>query len=200
MFLTNRRTIAIAVFILLCGRVSAQSDAVRLYPQPQSIEGSQQRFMPRQHYRVTGRIDADAMAVLKEILKIDSSKTALPFVITPVDKKNKQLQRSGAYRLAVTPEKITLMAYDERSVFYAVQTLRQLVQLNNSGEVTLPVIQITDYPDVAYRGTVEGFYGEPWSHTDRLEQLRFYGKLKLNTYIYGPKDDPYHSSPHWRKP
>ena len=22
----------------------------------------------------------------------------------------------------------------------------------------------------------------------------------MNTYIYGPKDDPYHSSPNWRKP
>lgn len=22
----------------------------------------------------------------------------------------------------------------------------------------------------------------------------------MNTYIYGPKDDPYHSSPHWRDP
>lgn len=22
----------------------------------------------------------------------------------------------------------------------------------------------------------------------------------MNTYIYGPKDDPYHSSPHWRLP
>ena len=28
----------------------------------------------------------------------------------------------------------------------------------------------------------------------------FYGKMKMNTYIYGPKDDPYHSSPNWRKP
>ncbi len=38
------------------------------------------------------------------------------------------------------------------------------------------------------------------SHADRIEQIRFYGRIKLNTYIYGPKDDPYHSSPNWRKP
>ena len=47
---------------------------------------------------------------------------------------------------------------------------------------------------------MEGFYGQPWSHADRIEQIRFYGRIKLNTYIYGPKDDPYHSSPNWRKP
>ena len=43
-------------------------------------------------------------------------------------------------------------------------------------------------------------YGTPWSHEARLRQLRFYGENKLNTYIYGPKDDPFHSSPNWRKP
>ncbi len=41
---------------------------------------------------------------------------------------------------------------------------------------------------------MEGFYGTPWSHEARLSQLRFYGQNKMNTYIYGPKDDPYHSS------
>lgn len=30
--------------------------------------------------------------------------------------------------------------------------------------------------------------------------MKFYGDWKLNTYIYGPKDDPYHSSPKWREP
>lgn len=51
-----------------------------------------------------------------------------------------------------------------------------------------------------YRGVVEGFYGTPWSHEARLRQLRFYGENKMNTYIYGPKNDPYHSCPGWRKP
>ena len=79
-------------------------------------------------------------------------------------------------------------------LFYAAQTLQQLAQTDGQGNTTLPLGVIKDYPDVAYRGTVEGFYGDPWSHTDRIEQLRFYGKMKMNTYIYGPKDDPYHSS------
>ena len=34
---------------------------------------------------------------------------------------------------------------------------------------------------------------------DRLSQLKFYGRNKLNVYIYGPKDDPYHSVPKWRQ-
>ena len=49
------------------------------------------------------------------------------------------------------------------------------------------------------RGTVEGFYGPPWTHQDRMDQLAFYGDVKMNTYIYAPKDDPYHRE-RWRDP
>lgn len=65
---------------------------------------------------------------------------------------------------------------------------------------SIPEITVKDYPAVRYRGVVEGFYGTPWSHEARLRQLRFYGENKMNTYIYGPKNDPYHSCPGWRKP
>jgi hyaluronoglucosaminidase len=49
------------------------------------------------------------------------------------------------------------------------------------------------------RGTIEGFYGSPWTHAERLSQFAFYGDIKANTYIYAPKDDPYHRD-RWREP
>jgi hypothetical protein len=51
----------------------------------------------------------------------------------------------------------------------------------------------------ARRGIIEGFYGPPWSHQDRLDMLRFMGRVGLNVYFYGPKDDPYHRD-RWREP
>lgn len=63
----------------------------------------------------------------------------------------------------------------------------------------LEACAITDWPDVKFRGVVEGFYGTPWSHSARLSQLDFYGRNKMNVYIYGPKDDPYHRD-RWRVP
>jgi hyaluronoglucosaminidase len=50
-----------------------------------------------------------------------------------------------------------------------------------------------------HRGAIEGFYGSPWTQEERLDQLDFYGRFKLNTYIYAPKDDPYHRD-RWREP
>ncbi|HEX6499091.1 MAG TPA: protein O-GlcNAcase [Micromonosporaceae bacterium] len=49
------------------------------------------------------------------------------------------------------------------------------------------------------RGTVEGFYGPPWSHQERLAHLEFSARFGLNTYVYAPKDDPYHRE-RWQDP
>lgn len=49
------------------------------------------------------------------------------------------------------------------------------------------------------RGIVEGFYGPPWTHAERVAMLRFAGRVGLNEYLYAPKNDPYHRD-RWREP
>lgn len=95
---------------------------------------------------------------------------------------------------------VTIVGYDERGAFYGIQTLRQLIESPIAAEKQLPYLDINDYPDLPNRGVVEGFYGTPWSHQVRMSLIDFYGKFKMNTYLYGPKDDPFHSCPNWRLP
>ncbi len=71
----------------------------------------------------------------------------------------------------------------------------QSVRVAHNGEEVV----IADYPSFPIRGIVEGFYGTPWSHEDRLDVLRFQGQQRMNTYIYAPKDDPYERKL-WREP
>ena len=106
---------------------------------------------------------------------------------------------SGAYKLSVGKRGIAITGYDERGAFYGLQTLRQIVA-SPAARTGLPYVEIADYPDLRYRGVVEGFYGNPWSHEVRLSLIDLYGRLKMNSYLYGPKDDPYHSCPNWRLP
>ncbi|WP_346747484.1 beta-N-acetylglucosaminidase domain-containing protein, partial [Prevotella jejuni] len=107
----------------------------------------------------------------------------------------------GGYALSITKKGITLQASNGLGVFYGIQTLRQIMENPSvEGGKKLPCLEINDAPVFAYRGVVEGFYGTPWSHAVRLALIDFCGKYKMNTYIYGPKDDPYHSSPNWRLP
>lgn len=107
-------------------------------------------------------------------------------------------QKSGAYTLTISDRGIDIAAFDDRGRFYAEQTLRQIQE--SAPADSLPRLVINDFPELEHRGVVEGFYGTPWSHRVRLSLIDFYGRNKMNTYIYGPKDDPYHSSPNWRKP
>jgi hyaluronoglucosaminidase len=52
---------------------------------------------------------------------------------------------------------------------------------------------------VRIRGLIEGFYGMPWTHEERLDLIRFCAGHDLNTWVHAPKDDPYHRS-RWREP
>ncbi|MDQ1066930.1 beta-N-acetylglucosaminidase domain-containing protein [Streptomyces canus] len=82
---------------------------------------------------------------------------------------------------------LALSGVDTTGTFYAAQTLRQLLD----GKRQLPVIKVRDWPTAALRGVIEGFYGTPWTHAERLAQLDFYGRTKQNVYVYSPKDDDY---------
>ena len=92
---------------------------------------------------------------------------------------------------------VVLGGTDAAGQYYAAQTLRQLVATDD--DEVIAGVRVTDYPAMPLRGTIEGFYGTPWTHAERLDQVAFYGDVKANTYIYAPKDDPYHRE-RWREP
>ncbi|MBQ7946842.1 MAG: beta-N-acetylglucosaminidase domain-containing protein [Bacteroidaceae bacterium] len=103
-------------------------------------------------------------------------------------------KQAEGYYLKVSQEGVVVAGSDERGLFYGIQSLIREMENGIYEEVA-----VADWPDVPFRGTVEGFYGTPWSHEARLSQLDFYGKNKMNVYIYGPKDDPWHRDK-WRVP
>lgn len=54
-------------------------------------------------------------------------------------------------------------------------------------------------PSFARRGVIEGMYGPPWSHPDRIRILRFEIAHHWNIYVHAPKNDPYQRL-QWRIP
>jgi hyaluronoglucosaminidase len=54
-------------------------------------------------------------------------------------------------------------------------------------------------PTFERRGIVEGFFGPLWSMTHRKAIFEFGAARGMNTYLYAPKDDPYHRK-RWRIP
>lgn len=53
--------------------------------------------------------------------------------------------------------------------------------------------------EFTHRGIIEGFYGPPYSHADRLWLIERLGAWSMNRYVYAPKDDPLHRA-QWRTP
>ncbi|NBE98045.1 beta-N-acetylhexosaminidase [Nonomuraea sp. KC401] len=107
------------------------------------------------------------------------------------------------YTLSAARDRVLIVGADPAGAFYGAQTLLALAGPPWSScpehRVCVPEAEIRDWPDLPLRGTIEGFYGTPWTHADRMEHLRFSGRHKLNAYVYAPKDDPFHRE-RWREP
>ncbi|KEF19080.1 hyaluronidase [Streptomyces rimosus] len=117
---------------------------------------------------------------------------------------------SGGYRLAVGEaagrDTVALDGVGPDGLFHAVQTLRQLIvdrssggrEKGDGGKELAPAV-VRDWPGTAVRGMTEGFFGQPWTPQQRLDQLDFMGRTKQNRYLYAPGDDPYRQF-RWREP
>ena len=64
-----------------------------------------------------------------------------------------QAQDEG-YVIKITGGQILVAAYTEAGLFYGVQTLRQIIRANRTGN-TIPQLAITDWPALRYRGWMD---------------------------------------------
>lgn len=179
-----------ATAALVCGvTVPAVSAVPTVYPMPQKAE-----------------ISTKYVTVKNVKVQTKSQNASLP-------------EKEGAYKISVRDSgAVTIFARDTLGVKYAKQTISQLLHgvkgTQNAHQDPfadkdiatvaklgkLPVCEIEDWPDIPYRGIVEGFYSPPgWTDEGRESLIRFMGRNKMNFFIYGPKGDPYHRG-QWRKP
>ena len=198
----NSKVYLVGVCLLCTTGAFAQN--VSLQPPPQQMIVLDKSVDLPSTYQINGESEANpyAIKVLKKLFA-DKQPGKNGIRISIGEKGDKSVHKythlipkyDEGYYLSINEEEIVLAGNDERGTYYALQTLAQLLK-----DGKLPEVEIKDYPSIRYRGVVEGFYGTPWSHQARIKQLKFYGENKMNTYIYGPKDDPYHSAPNWRLP
>ena len=178
---------ALAAFCALLGTSAANAEMCTIYPTPQKTSLHEQ-YTPVNKLSVEHRTPQSKGGLWDQLPNV-----------------------SGGYAIEVTPEgHVTVLHNDDAGWFYAKQTLSQMMvnvagaqdahkdpfpHLNirsmlELGDVTVGTV--VDWPDLPYRGAVEGYYGIPWSFEGRMSQFRFYGRNKMNLYIYAPKDDPLH--------
>lgn len=195
-------------------------------PTPRSVHGRSDRVTVTPSVTVVAgpRADAPALAVVEKSLKDAGAQRVVragrapdgrqpdgPQLTVYVDGAGaaRALTELGAggpeglpaegYALAVGKGRIALSGKDANGTYYAAQSLRQLLPHRERPGAQVPGTVVRDWPATPLRGVIEGFYGTPWSHRARLDQLDFYGAHKMNIYVYSPKDDAYLREK-WRDP
>lgn len=104
-------------------------------------------------------------------------------------------EKYDAYTLWIQDGTIVILGKNTDAAYYGVTTLKRIFeQLEGK---TVKALTVKDYAEVEFRGFIEGYYGNPWSHEDRIDLMKFGGEIKMNQYIYAPKDDPLHNA-RWR--
>ena len=113
------------------------------------------------------------------------SSTSKMIVLTSVGAE--KLPKEG-YTINVTPKKITLTGKDA-GLFYAVQSLMQMMPDKQDGKITLAAVEIKDFPRFSYRGTMldvaRNFVPIPFikKYIDLLAQY------KINTFHWHLTED-----------
>ena len=197
----NKKILTLGLMLLAGLSATAQVNLVNPVPQEVNIAGENTLFDAPAQWSINTKKKSgyiyDALASASpEIVNKTTFKVTIGVRGDKQVSKYKKLipAKTEGYYMKVSEKEVVIAGNDERGLYYGVQTLLGMMQ---NGK--LEACTITDWPDVPFRGTVEGFYGTPWSHEARKSQLAFYGRNKMNVYIYGPKDDPWHRDK-WREP
>ncbi|WP_266365799.1 glycoside hydrolase family 20 zincin-like fold domain-containing protein [Tellurirhabdus rosea] len=109
-------------------------------------------------------------------------KTAGQELPGPDDATNGNLREQ--YRLAVTPKGIDITAQTSAGLYYAVQTIRQLMQ-GTGNAAFVPTVTIEDRPRLAYRGVMMDFaHGGLLTVAEIKRQIDFLARWKTNQYYF----------------
>lgn len=189
-----KKLIALAALAL---SISASAAPISPTPKQQTLGNATAFTTADATFRLSAAsdADADALRVLSDKLKI-SADGAIEIIIGGKESSVSDKIPAGAdsYYLNVSDKTVTIGGADGPGQFYGAQSFLQLFDAPEVSE-----IEVIDTPEIPIRGIIEGFYGNPWSHEERIAMFDFMGRHKMNEYTYGPKNDPYHRG-QWATP
>jgi hexosaminidase len=93
-----------------------------------------------------------------------------------------------AYNLSVTEQGVKIHAQSSAGIFYGAQELRQLVE-GEGAQAVLPIVEIHDWPSMAYRGMMLDISHGPLPTEKEIErQIDFLARWKANQYYLYSED------------
>lgn len=149
----------LAAMLLLSCNTEKKSEPLQLLPQPQMLTLS-----PSGQHRLHQGMP-DPSVVAERLI------AAIPEV---------EVNAEEAYRLRITPDSILMEATTEKGIYWARQTLNQLIA--SSGGNTLPALEITDWPAFRVRGFMHDVGRSFISVEELKKQISLLSQYKINVF------------------
>ncbi|WP_443938196.1 glycoside hydrolase family 20 zincin-like fold domain-containing protein [Pedobacter sp. MW01-1-1] len=191
---------------------------LKLIPTPQHLNLSDAHFNLNNKTQIVAKsVDLFCIEELNACIKKElnfvlpiakrGKKNSIEFIQLKSDKQTQKLlsennfsnpEKMGTegYFLKISPQKISIYAKNQTGFFYGMQTLKQVIKANRSGN-QLPTVSIFDYPNIAVRAWQDDISRGPIPSMDMLKkQIMTMAEFKLNYFslyiehVFKLKKDP----------
>ncbi|MGQ0542656.1 MAG: family 20 glycosylhydrolase [Blastocatellia bacterium] len=152
---------AVAVLVSLVSFGVAQSSEINIVPKPAIVLGGQEPFILTRNTKIVAS-NKDLASYLNESLErnfgfrlevVAGYRPTKNLSIIRLNDATQNTDDLGKYALKVLARGDIELSGSERGVFYAIQTLLQLMRPGaKSGQVHIPAVMISDEPRFRYRG------------------------------------------------
>lgn len=161
-----------------------QAKDLPLIPYPQQVHIGQGTFILAKNEHVTFKSDFDKNAAIQRLSPNKSSNSKQTKKLFYL--KDMQLPKEG-YHLHVSKDSIVVKASTQAGIFYANQTLEQLLDFYGSSDTyTLPILDIQDQPRYAWRGfmldVARHFFTMDYLKKT-IDRMSFYKANKLHLHL-----------------
>ncbi len=194
------KLILIFAFVFVFGSVVfGETAAFNIIPRPASIKvgGGHFKFDQKTKIVAQDEVGRKMAGLLNDLLMAnygfkleytdkDISKNAIRFSTTAI--RTTDPRQGEAYSMLISKDQLEILA-TENGMFYAIQTLMQILPVKYSGAVEIPVAEINDVPRFQYRGMhldVSRHF-MPVSFVKKFIDLM--SQYKLNTFHWHLTDD-----------
>ncbi len=146
--------------LISCDKVE-RNETLQLLPMPQSMEVN----WSQKHQLKNGDIDNNIISI--------NIVNSIP---------DASINQDEAYRLTVTPDSVLIEATSDKGIYWAKQTLNQLVLQANEGNKSLPTVEITDWPAFRVRGFMHDVGRSFISVEELKKQISLLSQYKINVF------------------
>jgi hexosaminidase len=151
----------IVLFLLFAVNLGFAQNPLPLIPQPKELIKKEGNFIINKGTLILiGNSESDKEIKLFnqflnssfgfELITTDNSKSPLNTIQIQVE--NPKDDKSGEYQLKVENSQIQISAKGNIGLFYAFQTLQQLLPIEKTNDLKIPCLEIKDEPKYAWRG------------------------------------------------